>query len=509
MNLTERTTSKPLRSDTTAVMAAFGAGFLSLLLMWIVRGRLAGLVTSAWWAAPLLPAAALTGICIIVLRPRWILWGTILASMVIPDFMDGTALPLGFMKLYGHDVAFGYCVVLILVRASVGRVIFRPIGYNKYVALHFAVGVFGLLVGLLIRKNPYDSTFGDFRRAFFYFMNYFVALYLTDGMTDVRILRRTLLAGGFIIIGKGFLQLAAGDFYYRRFGDAAHVLSHFELTFLSFLVFYALAQLFYNPSGRRMLWSVTAATGLLLTIVGNYRAAWLGLIGGVFFLLFYLPSRRKLVLLTVALAGAMFIAVLIYAMWDVQIVTPEARSTIGQEIATKANIQETSSDVNVIWRWQSYANAIDQWKSYPIIGTGLGIVLEFSASTSTGGVMLAQGHRVHNSFLWLLMTLGGAGFAVVMFVQFKYVQIVLRYLRNSAWLEGRLTVLACGAFFFSFVISTCFEIFLESSSPITVLSAMMALTMLIIHYTPHHPQDELHRIEAKLTASKASLSMEK
>ena len=104
--------------------------------------------------------------------------------------------------------------------------------------------------------------------------------------------------------------------------------------------------------------------------------------------------------------------------------------------------------------------------------------------------MLAEGHRVHNSFLWLLMSLGVTGFALFLYIQSRFVLFVIRYLRSSEWQEGRITVLACGCFYISILVAACFEIFLESAMPITVLSSSMALAMLIMYFTPKPATNE-------------------
>ena len=43
------------------------------------------------------------------------------------------------------------------------------------------------------------------------------------------------------------------------------------------------------------------------------------------------------------------------------------------------------------------------------------------------------------------MSLGVVGFSVFLYIQSRYVLAVVRYLRNTTWIEGRVTVLACAA----------------------------------------------------------------
>src|SRR5262249_53689521 len=157
-----------------------------------------------------------------------------------------------------------------------GRTTFRRISFNRYIAAYFILGLWSIVNGLFIAGNQPDRVLGDFRRAFFYFMNYFIILLLSDDLEDSRNLRRTLCFGGVLVMLNGFLQMVTGQYYYRRYGDAAHILSHFQLTFLSFAIYYAVAQLLFNKQARRTVWIAVLVGGFVATAVGNYRAAWLG-----------------------------------------------------------------------------------------------------------------------------------------------------------------------------------------------------------------------------------------
>ncbi|MGI8907797.1 MAG: O-antigen ligase family protein [Candidatus Sumerlaeaceae bacterium] len=445
------------------------------------------LLFSALSGAPVLLGSLLgllvvMGVIAALARPRWVFLGFVVACMSVPFVLERVHIPLGFMKLYIQDVVFFWNLLVCGVRWTLGKRTYKPLPFNRYLVLHFLLGLWALIVGFAFSHNEFDEVFGDFRRSYFYFMNYFIAILLVDGLKDARYLRDALLVGAAAAILKGLYEIGAGQFVYRRIGDAAHVLTHFEITFLMFIIYYGLAKLVFASGERMWLWAVPVALGVIVVAVGNFRACWLALIAGLMVMVWFLPQRQRWLLMLVGVLGAGFLALSIATLWDVQIT--EGHSTIGQEILAKTDVKAAGSDVNVIWRFESYANALKQWQRSPVIGTGLGEVLEFSATTSTGGAMLAEGHRVHNSFLWLLMSLGAVGFAMFLFIQSRFVLLIMRYLRASTWQEGRITVLACGAFYVSIMVAACFEIFLESAMPITVLSSSMALAMLMIYYTP-------------------------
>jgi len=466
-------------------IALAGTAVAALVLLAITLGGGAMLPPASsgrLWLLPLAGAAAVVVLGFALLYPRKVFPVFVLACMAMPMVLEQTYVPLGFMKLYVQDVVFGFNVLLIAGRALLGRIPRRWMPFNWFVLGFFAFGAWGIVNGLVFAKNPYDDVFGDFRRAFFYFMNYFIALYLTDTFDDVRWLRNILVVGSAILIARGMFDIATGRFYTRRFDDAAHILTWKEVTFLSFGVFYALARVLYRPAGEsgwRGLWRwlVLAGLGLLVTAVGNFRATWIGMAGGLGLMFFFLPRGGRLRFLLLGASAVVVMALAMAVLWDTEVLT---NRTLGEEITSKARVKGTTDDINVQWRFQSYEAALQAWRSRPVLGTGLGTYLTFHAPTSTGGSMLAEGHNVHNSLLWYLMVLGLAGFTVTMLMHGAYLWTALRFLRASAWNEGRATVLASASFYISMMGATLFQNFLENATPVTVFSATVAVTMLTI-----------------------------
>jgi O-antigen ligase len=427
-----------------------------------------------------LAAGVLSVVAVATLRPRRVFPAFVFGAMVFHELFETVSLPLGFMKLYIQDVVFAFNAMVILWRASLGHWNLRAIRFNRFVAAFFLLGMWGVANGLLLSRNPFDEVLGDFRRAYFYFMNFFVAQLLVDDERGLRALWRVLLVGSLCLIAKAFVQAATGQFYYRRAGDAAHVLSQYEVIFISLSVYFALAQLVFNPRARRLAWAAVAALGLVAIVLANYRAGWLGVIGGMAFLFWMFPGRKKTALVGIAALGAAFVAVAVFLMWEVQVT--EGRSTVGQELMMKANVSRAAEDINVSWRFDSYRAALAKWGERPLLGSGLGTYLEFYTGTSTGGSLLAEGHNIHNSMLWLLMTQGVIGFAAIAAMFGSFFRTTVGYLRAGPPVAGQTVVLACTAYAVAMLVSTCFENFLEHATPITVFSCVAAVAMLTVHF---------------------------
>ncbi len=461
------------------VLVLAAAGFVAgILFASLVPPRLSFLASYL----PFLGMLGAVGAFVIALRPKWVFYAFVFCCVFSYETLEETYLPLGFMKLYIQDVVLAFNLMYVLVRLVFGSTCTRSVPFNKFVLLYFALGLFSALNGLFLSGNPYDKVFGDLRRTFVYFLNYFFVLFLIDDERERVFFRNLLVAACGALIAKGIFQILTGQFYYRRLGDAAHILSHIELTFLSFGVFYAITRLFFEGTARP--WLVAYAFfGTVVTIIGNYRASWLGFAGGLFLIFLFLPKRRRTQLVLVVIFVAILTGLTIYALWDVEVLQS---STLGQEITAKADIKNAPLDINVVWRFDSYRATMEYWQRRPWLGCGLGTSVEFVTITTRGTPYLALDHRVHNSFLWLWMTQGILGFPLAMLPHIAFLVISLRYVKHTSWPEGKATVLACASYAVSMLISTAFELFLETGTTITVYSAVLGLAMLTIHATPDH-----------------------
>ncbi len=460
------------------------ATLVGLAVLVIATGYLLapGFLPASAWDNPVVPFAipliATLGVFAAMFRPRWVLYGFVFTAIVFHSVLEELYLPLGFMKLYITDAVFAFNIGFIGVRLLFGIWPWQKLRINRYVMAYLALGLWGVVNGLLLKHNDYDVVFGDFRRAYFYFSNFFVVMLLCDSWKEVRALRNVVLTACASLTLKAFSQATSGQFYYRRAGDAAHVLSQYEIIFISIILFYALAHLLYAPTRHRLAWAATAGASVVAIILANYRAGWLGTMAGLGFLFLLLPWRRKMRMAMLGILGFMFISTAVLLMWEQKVT--EGHSTVGQELMQKADVKQTGSDINVIWRFQSYTAALAKWREYPLLGSGLGTYVDFYAPTSTGGSILAEGHNIHNSMLWLLMTQGLLGFAVIMTMHVMFLRMSISFLRRTQWTEGRIFVTAATAYYAAMMVATLFENFLEHATPITVFSTMMALSMLTI-----------------------------
>ncbi len=402
-------------------------------------------------------------------------------AIAMPSFFEDFSVRVSFMKLYPIDFFFMFTVGVLFIDLIFGKIPFRRIRFNVFVIIFILVGLLGVWLGFETSKNPYDKILGDYRRSFFYFANYFLFLYLIRDFKDVKFLLWTILISSLVTIPVGLLQVAFGLGYVRSPIDAAHVLSWMQCTFLSFSVFYSLAHLMYFPQQDKRFWIGVLILGVMMTIAANFRSTWLGIMLGFGVMFLFFPWRVKMRFMLLGLVSVCVVALGVWAMWDQRIY--EDRK-LGEEIERKASFSNAEIDINVLWRYQSYNAALAKCKQHPILGSGLGTYLTFHVPTSRGSQQLALNHNVHNSFLWLYMSLGIPGILALFMMHGCYLLSIVRYLRHSKWLYGKTTVMACAGYYIAAMTATFFQNYLEQAVTVTVLSAICALTMLTIYYTP-------------------------
>lgn len=410
-------------------------------------------------------------------QPMAVFYGFIMFSMFVPHELEDLYLPFGFMKLYVHDVVFGFMLLYGTWQYFFCGATFHGLKFNRLLLLYLFFGLCAAAIGLW-RGNEYDYVFGDLRRSFFYFTAFFITLVSVRNRSDINTYFFCILAGSILAIAKGILQILSGDFIMRRYGDAAHILNHFEVTFSSLAIYYALYRLISYGTGK-LKWALLAVMGTIVVILANYRTCWIGLSGGLIIFFALLPFQQRIKVTVCGLAIALITFTALGVSWDIPV--GDNNATIGENVKAKLNLYDTTVDSNLSWRLDSYQNAFALWQANPLIGQGLGKNLEFITATSTGGSMMAMGHRVHNSYLWILMSLGLFGFLVFATLHGRFIILCVTTAKHHSYKDERLAILLpLFCLYSTIMISALFDVYLESSPPITIISVIMAVSLLLI-----------------------------
>lgn len=280
--------------------------------------------------------------------------------------------------------------------------------YSAEPALSFKVAsnlalyvVFGVLVGC--------STLGGIRD-----LKRFAAVWCVPA----------LLASAYYLV-----NLARTSLYFQHVNAAARPLFNEHGTFAAYLCFafpMAVVSFLWSDGRPRRIWygSVTGVifAGIVLSLT---RAAWLGILGMIAAVTFYLLRRSR--------AGrglAMGVGVGIVIVAAVMAIAPQASI-----VKHALSIVDTKSNVSNLERFNRWVAAIDMFKDHPFGGVGYGAYPYYFGdyqhirlSTTESG----PGAGAHSVILSILAETGIAGGIVNLMFVFGLIVIVRRTLARAA-----------------------------------------------------------------------------
>lgn len=443
-------------ASATGGMASLTRSPLTLLLL-LVFGPIAALAFGlATWRWPQLPIGALVFLCVLFC-----------------DTIERISLSLGFFRLYLHDILIGLAFLSLVLRLPGRKSALVPAGpLGRLIVIAVLLGAIEAVRGMAL-GNDFSAAFGDFRRGYFYMLVFFLVLAEGSERTGLRWVHRAFLLGAFAVAGRGLYRLTLGNLYQLSWFDVFHVLSHSDLAFVILLSCYCFSRLVHPAPGHsRRPWLLLLPITLVLIVLGNFRASWVGfaMAGVVMGILLPKPKRRVLVAATVPLL--IVVAAGLYAFRGARI--GQHGETLQEEVVSKfSSLLDWRRDTNVIWRVHSYRAALRIWSEHPVLGAGLGRRLVFHSINAAGDQAIHFNHRAHNSLLWVGFTTGAVGMVVFLALHLTYFFGAVRRLKALGERPEAGVLLAYIGFYVAFMITALFDVILEESpSAITMYAHM-------------------------------------
>jgi len=462
---------------------------------------------SPWWpmlAVALLPFA-LVPLAValgLAFNGHALLLAMTVACAGLPHVTNGIEIPTGIFKIYGQDMLLGLVLLNMAGRALVSLPGTAPLHVAAESAARFrwlfaAIVLFVTMGALqagraLAIGTDFNDALGDFRRGYFYLLLIVFPFTLPDRRRTLLCLRNGFLIAAAIHIATGAGQVIFNKLERRMVLDAAHILAHYELVVVSFLAHWCLGRLMLGArssevergelSARatpRLLAGMSLAT--LVVVVGNFRSVWMGFLVGGLGLMMAIPGRARLRLLGAGMAGGVLLLLAIALVWRMPV--GDSDGTVGAEIVKKVTLtKEFSRDRNIVWRQQSYAAALEAWSRNRAFGTGLGVMNSFFVHASDGGVRMAERHRPHNGYLWILQTTGLVGLSLFLLLHGTFLTLLLGGLRDLVRRGRPVPVLSLAflGFYFAFMTASGFDVLLEMSTNILALTLAMAGALLAL-----------------------------
>ena len=274
-----------------------------------------------------------------------------------------------------------------------------------------------------------------------------VYLLLTNGNMQ---LLKYLLAGS-IVSGPLYLSFAlisvsnhsglpaSGHYHHVTFGDAA---------MLNVVFLLAVFVTWRTRPIMKTIIAISIVCALYASILSQARRAWLALpFCGA--LLFYLTLKNNKVKVKMVIP-VLFLIIVAIGVSPVGNVVESRVKEAAQEI--ESFISGERFDSSVGGRLAMWDIAIDVWKEYPVIGTGLGDFDQEIESRQSQGVYnnIAVHASVHNIYFQALATTGTAGFLILCFAlviqPFRIFYNASREKLTPAGLGGLMAIVAYAVF---------------------------------------------------------------
>ena len=429
-------------------------------------------VTSALAATMPTAAAGLTLFVVLLVAaaafPAQTGWAFLAGMMILSD-------PLAMRR---YDVGFGVfgadALLLILPILLFHTVIRGDLSTRGAIPVSVAVlGAAGpIFAAWAVTATGHDlrDIVGDLRRYFFYPLAFFLGLYLQHHTPNA--LRRATKLGGvaaLAISAMAILRLASGQGYRpEQFQEEFRAFSFFDSTVL-FLPFGFLIGCVLLQRSRRLLHGLLLVALLVLQAWSGYRLAWALLLAVplVAFALMAFRTRRLAYLLAALPLLAVAIAITVLMIWLQPELVALWRERLRESAIALQNLQLT-------WRFLSWATAFNRFLEHPIGGVGLGYVHEFWILNSAGAPVLTA-HTTHNAFATYLAQTGLIGLVLFGAVHLTYIRLLMRAL-SSVPLHELAYYIGLVSFYFAALAVSNFQPFLSSPGGAALLYGLMGLS---------------------------------
>jgi O-antigen ligase len=407
----------------------------------LVTAGLALLAIAVGCAAVLSPVLAFFGVVglaalMFALRdPSVLILGTLLAGMIgEPWNIAYASVSIGGLNLFPADVLIGLLLagwLLATLRAGDVPAVARRRSDIVLLAL-LAYGLFSLVRSWSMHGS---AALSGFRMQYVYGLIYFLATWSLRARDARRRLLIGILAAALVISLLGVFNAATG----RHAGSATSTLTYRYLSGLQALaIFFGLALLAgYVWNRARPLWSLVLGaaylTGILLS---QARSVWLGGVLGLLVALGGASSRSRTRLLRYA---PLIAIVLVLAVGAVVILNLGTAT----DLATRAaSLTDVSEDVSAMWRLFVWGEALQELKSQPVLGLGLGQQFTYYDLVNDEQESRAQ---LHNCYLERAYYGGAISVGLLIAFQVLVLLFTLRAARraNGTPREGGLLALVC------------------------------------------------------------------
>lgn len=360
--------------------------------------------------------------------------------LVIGTFAYGRAfsllgIPLGNIPLYVTEMMLaGSLALLLLTRKSLKKLWNEwrfplPRGLMMVLAAYFLMGTLYLLIGVI------GNGFLALRDIVFchYMLFLFITLSLLAKPIKIKSLMPFFIPGMIIILWIGltaFFIYIPSSYPFKQFVKEGKM---FNLAlYCGLMVIFGLS--FFTFLKRKMK-PVTGALiylSLLLIIMTEVRAGWVGLVVALIFLTILLMKEiRILLLILLLMAGSLFIIDHFQLTIDkdkIEVLTAEVKSMTRRDLPSMPA-------ANIKWRLNIWRQTGEEIKEHPVFGWGFGIQINYEVWKKELSWLKAMGASTgilpaHNHVLAVTYKMGLVGLLLFLFINIRIFFYGLFYIKK-------------------------------------------------------------------------------
>ncbi len=373
----------------------------------------------------------------------WLLPVFLTLLLGIPVVMSEMPVQIMGIRVYGADFVIYLMGISFLYFLFVPGIRERLFGKNAQKEIRiicwlmivmFLYGFVPLIRGF-IAGHATNDIFGDFRRLYFYPLAIFVPLILPLEKRHLRFLPVVLVIGGFLAMAMGTYRMLTGTSWQEEYFMSGYsgwvmqprLLSQFEIAALGLFIAYLTAYLRITSSKILQTCAVFAfVLGCIFLLISGWRLALLYLLmcPGIAYIYIswirnerILPNIKSIFLVVVLLVVATGIGIIFF---NEQLQT--SLTTLYERSAEK--------DISEDQRFYAWGQTISYTLDNPVIGIGIGHMLEFYQMSSSGE-FIWNTSTAHNTYLDILYQTGILGLGLFLSLHLIFVICMLKIKSND------------------------------------------------------------------------------
>lgn len=382
----------------------------------------------------------------------WILLFFLAGLLGLPVIMSEMPITLLGIRVYGADLILYLLAVALLRFMMSSKIQERVFGEEAephvrkmcwLMLIMFAYGFIPMIHGF-IAGHEANNILGDFRRLYFYPLALFVPLFLPIKSHHLKFLWAVLIIGGILAIAMGAYRLITDSSWQEDYFLSGHTgweiqarrLSQFEIATLG--LFIALLTALIKTTSQRWL-KVLSIFPLVLAVIFLLLSGWrLALIYLVLcptiayaFIAWMrneriLPGPKSLLFIAILLVVGAIIGGVFF---------DESLQNTLHTLYERTKEKDFTEDQ----RYYAWRQTLSHAKENPVIGIGIGHVLEFYQMSSTGE-FIWNSSTAHNAYLDRFYQTGIIGIGLFLYFHYLFIRYIFYKARqiqtNAALLVG-------------------------------------------------------------------------